>query len=260
MYLVPNPIFLDLGFVQIRWYAVCIVTGLLVAFFIAYRRLAKKGYDPEILYDYAIVGLPLATVLARAYYVIFRWSYYSQVPSEIIKIWNGGLAIHGGLLGILLTVIIVSRHHGVNVLDILDVIAPCVLIGQAIGRWGNYFNSEAYGSVTDLPWAINVIDDSLGSVMVHPTFLYESIWCLLGALLIFFVVEKKWQKNRGELFCFYMMYYSFGRFFIEALRTDSLMFFGLKTAQIVSLALFAAGLAGIIYLRKRGKKNAAGND
>ena len=260
MYLVPDPIFLRIGNLEIRWYALCVVTGILSGLFVASKRLENRGLDPDLVLDCAIIGIPFSTLLARLYYVIFNWSYYSANTSDILKIWHGGLAIHGGLIGIAITVYAVCRYRKADILQVLDAFAPCIILGQAIGRWGNYFNMEAYGSVTTLPWAIHVYDAKLGSVMVHPTFLYESIWDLLGFFLLIFVFEKKFKKNDGELICMYMIYYSIGRFMIEGLRTDSLMFFNLKAAQLVSLLMIIAGISIIILLRKKGEKNGTDQD
>lgn len=249
--LTPNPVAFSIFGFDIRWYAICILTGIVVALLIAAKRLKKLNMDTDIIYDYLIVCLPLGIIFARLYYVIFEWGYYSEHLDSIYKIWNGGLAIHGGLIGAFIGIWLVSRYKKLNVLTILDVIAPCILIAQSIGRWGNYFNMEAHGVQTTVPWAINVIDPTLGSIMVHPTFLYESIWDLIGFFLLYFIIERKFKKYEGELICSYLIYYSIGRFFIEGLRTDSLMFFGLRTAQLVSLGLIVLGIVGIILIRKK---------
>ncbi|MGN8913434.1 prolipoprotein diacylglyceryl transferase [Anaerofustis butyriciformans] len=252
--LTPNPIAFSIFGIEIRWYAICILTGIVLALLVGSRTLKKLGIDTDIIYDYLIVCLPLGIIGARLYYVLFEWSYYSNHLSDIYKIWNGGLAIHGGLIGAFIGIYLVSRSKKLNVLFILDIVAPCFLLAQSIGRWGNFFNMEAHGVQTTLPWAINVIDPVLGSIMVHPTFLYESIWDFLGFLLLYFIIDKKFKKYDGELICSYFIYYSIGRFFIEGLRTDSLMIFGLRTAQIVSLALIIIGIVGIIIIRKTHKK------
>ncbi len=253
--LTPNPIAFSIFGIEVRWYAVCILTGIILALLVASRRLKKLGIDTDIIYDYLIVCLPLGIIGARLYYVIFEWSYYSEHLANIIKIWNGGLAIHGGLIGAFIGIYLVSRKKKFNVLFILDIVAPCFLLAQSIGRWGNFFNMEAHGVQTTVPWAINVIDPVLGSIMVHPTFLYESIWDFLGFLLLYFIIDKKFKKYDGELICSYFIYYSIGRFFIEGLRTDSLMILGLRTAQLVSLILIIIGIVGIIIIRKRHKRD-----
>ena len=138
-------------------------------------------------------------------------------------------------------------------MKLADVFIPALPLGQAIGRWGNFFNQEAYGRQTNLPWAITVHDPSLGWIHVHPTFLYESIWDLCVFLILIFVIERKFKKSDGELLFSYFILYSIGRFFIEGLRTDSLMFFGLRTAQLVSLTLIAVGIIGLVWLKRRKK-------
>jgi len=255
MLMTPNPIAFSIGSIEVRWYAVCILTGILIALYICSKRLKKIEIDPEVLYDFIIVCLPLGVICARAYYVIFEWSYYSEHLDMIYKIWNGGLAIHGGLIGVFIGVYFVCKHHKLNLLKILDCAAPCILLAQAIGRWGNYFNMEAHGRVTDVPWAINVIDPTLGSIMVHPTFFYEFVWNLIGFFILYYIIDRKYKKYDGELICSYLIYYSIGRFFIEGLRTDSLMFFGLRIAQLVSLSLIALGIVGILFIRNKHKSD-----
>ncbi|WP_302826844.1 prolipoprotein diacylglyceryl transferase [Anaerofustis stercorihominis] len=260
MLMTPNPIAFTIGSIEVRWYAICILTGILRALFFIAKRLKKLGIDPDILYDFIIVCLPLGIICARLYYVAFEWEYYSEHLNMIYRTWNGGLAIHGGLIGAFLGVYLVCRHHKLDFLKMLDVAAPCILLAQAVGRWGNYFNMEAHGSITNVPWAINVIDPTLGSIMVHPTFLYESIWDLIGFFLLYFIIDKKFKKFDGELICSYFIYYSIGRFFIEGLRTDSLMFLGLRIAQFVSLGLILAGIIGIYVIRKKHKIKDKDND
>lgn len=250
MYLTPNPIAFTIFSLQIRWYAVLILSGIILGIILSIKRLKEVNIDPDIFYDMIIFAMPLGVICARAYYVLFNLSYYLTNTNEIYKIWHGGLAIHGGIIGALIGVYLVCKYRKVNFLKFIDVVAPSILLAQAIGRWGNYFNMEAYGRQTTLPWAINVIDSKLGSIMVHPTFLYESIWDFAMFLLLYFVLYKK-KKYDGEVFCYYLIFYSIGRFFVEGFRTDSLMFLGLRMAQVISIILIIIGVISLLYLKKK---------
>ena len=232
----PNPIAFQIGSLTVRWYGILIASALVIGLLIAAKRSDKAGIKRDDIYDFFIIMVPSIIVGARFWYVIFQWSYYSRYPGDIIKIWNGGLAIHGGIIAGLIAGAFFCRARKLSFLKLADVFIPALPLGQAIGRWGNFFNQEAYGRQTNLPWAITVHDPSFGWIRVHPTFLYESIWDLCVFLVLIFV---------------YFILYSIGRFFIEGLRTDSLMFFGLRTAQLVSLTLIAVGIVGLVWLKKR---------
>lgn len=247
----PNPIALQIGSLTVRWYGVLIASALVIGLLIAAKRADHAGIARDDIYDFFIVMVPSIIVGARLWYVIFQWDYYSRFPGDIIKIWNGGLAIHGGIIAGLIAGALFCKARKLSFLKLADVLIPALPLGQAIGRWGNFFNQEAYGRQTDLPWAITVHDPILGWIHVHPTFLYESVWDLCVFLILLFVIERKVKKTDGELLFSYFILYSIGRFFIESLRTDSLMFFGLRTAQLVSLALIAAGIVGLLWLKKR---------
>jgi len=180
--------------------------------------------------------------------VAFEWDYYKANPSEIFDFRGGGLAVHGGLLFGIAALLVLSRIWKDRPLDLLDLVAGAVPLGQAIGRWGNFFNEEAYGPPTDLPWA-----QIINGVGVHPTFLYESLWCF--ALFIFLQFMDRRQKFLGQIFLLYVMLYSLERFFIEGMRTDSLMLTAnLKQAQVLSAVAFLAALIAYIRWRKKGKK------
>ncbi|MPW25171.1 prolipoprotein diacylglyceryl transferase [Alkalibaculum sp. M08DMB] len=246
----PNPIALEIFGFKLRWYGVLISLGILLGVLIALRRGAKKNVIADDLLDVLIVGIPCAIIGARLYYVIFNLGYYTNHPNEIIAIWEGGLAIHGGLIAAILGGYITCKVKKLDFLKILDIFAPCFPLGQAIGRWGNYFNQEAYGGETTLPWAITVMDPVKGSIQVHPTFLYESIWnTLLFGFILFY--EKRFKKAEGELICIYAIFYSVGRFFIEGLRTDSLYFMGFRTAQLISIVFVVIGSVILVKLRKK---------
>lgn len=249
----PDPIAFEIFGYSIRWYGVLISLAMLLGVSIALKRGKKKNIIGDDLLDVLIVAIPCAILGARIWYVLFSLDYYLKVPSEIIAIWHGGLGIHGGIIGGILSGYIVCKHKKIDFLTALDVVAPAFPLGQAIGRWGNYFNQEAYGRETSLPWAITVNDPVKGLIQVHPTFFYESIWNLLvlGLLLIY---ERKYKKSEGELIALYAIAYSIGRFFIEGLRTDSLYFMGLRTAQLVSIGAIIIGALLLARLRKGTKK------
>ena len=249
-----NPVALQLGPISIRWYAICIVSGLILAVYLSMKEAPRKKIDPDAIIDFILVAFPLAIVGARLYYVIFEWGYYSQHPGEIFAIWNGGIAIYGGLLTGALVLYLFSRRRLIEPIDFLDIAAPSVMIAQSIGRWGNFFNQEAYGAaVKSLNYLPSFIRDQMyidGSYR-QPTFLYVSSWNLLGFLLILILRRKPQFLRQGEITAFYLIWYGFGRMIIEGMRTDSLMFAGLRVSQWLSMILILVGLAIIIYQRRK---------
>lgn len=248
----PDAVAFEIFGFEIRWYALIITTGLMLGFWLILKRSGKYGINTDHLYDIFIFTVPSAIIGARAYYVFFEWDFYRLHPEKIIQIWNGGLAIHGAVFAGIAAVYFVCKHHKLKFLSTLDLMAPSLILGQAIGRWGNYFNMEAYGSETTLPWAITVIENGQ-MINVHPTFLYESVWNFMVFMVLMLIIERK-KKFEGQTVCTYFIMYSLGRFFIEGLRTDSLYIMGLRTAQLVSLGLIALGIAGYIILGKRAAK------
>ena len=249
-----NPVALQLGPISIRWYAICIVSGLILAVYLSMKEAPRKKIDPDAIIDFILIAFPLAIVGARLYYVIFEWGYYSQHLGEIFAIWNGGIAIYGGLLTGALVLYLFSRRRLIEPIDFLDIAAPSVMIAQSIGRWGNFFNQEAYGAaVKSLNYLPSFIRDQMyidGSYR-QPTFLYESIWNLLGFLLILILRRKPQFLRQGEITAFYLIWYGFGRMIIEGMRTDSLMFAGLRVSQWLSMILILVGFAIIIYQRRK---------
>ena len=245
----PDPVAFTILGAEIRWYGILIAIAFMVAILIASRRAPKFGIESDTVLDFALWLMPLSIIGARLYYVIFSWDQYAGDIRSILDIRSGGLAIHGGIIAGVITAIIFCKVKKVSFLDMADLIFPEVALGQAIGRWGNFFNSEAHGGPTDLPWAIEVNGE-----MVHPTFLYESIWCLL--IFVFLIWLSDRRRFKGQIVCLYGMLYSAERFLVEGLRTDSLMIGQLKQAQVISAAIFLASLAGYIYLSRRvgGKK------
>lgn len=245
-----SPIAFELGPFTVRWYGILIVSGIVLALLLCRKLGAKYNYTFDDIMDVALVTVPLGIICARAYYVAFSWGYYSAHPSEIIAIWHGGLAVHGSLLGGMLGLWLVCRHKRQQFRRWADVIAPGLILAQSVGRWGNFFNQEAYGYETDLPWAM-FIDGAYR----HPTFLYESLWDLLGCLLLL-GLWRGWRTRRvGDVAACYLVYYSLGRFVIEGFRTDSLMLGPLRMAQVISIVGLGAGLFWLWFNRRYPCKN-----
>ena len=252
-----NPIALSFGGLEIRWYGVIIAIGILIAMTLASKEAARKGLDGDFIVDMMFWVLPLGIIGARIYYVLFEWQYYLENPSEIIQIWNGGIAIYGSLIAGILTIYFYTKRKGIPFALTLDILAPAVLIAQSIGRWGNFMNQEAHGGQVTrafleglhLPeFIINQMN--IDGTYYHPTFLYESLWSLLGFILILFLRRKEKTLRMGEVTLTYVLWYSFGRFFIEGMRTDSLYLFGpIRVSQFLSLILFVG--AGIIWAYRR---------
>ena len=235
--------------IDVMWYGVLIATGMLIGIALAVREAKRVGISEDDVLNIAIIAIPVAIICARLYYVIFSWDYYSQNPGEIFNIRGGGLAIHGGLIGGILTGFIYAKVKKLDFFKTADAVMVGMPLAQAIGRWGNFINGEAHGGPTSLPWGIMV-----DGVKVHPTFLYESIWDFGIFLFIMFYMRKK-KTYEGEVIVSYITLYSIGRFFIEGLRTDSLMFGPIRMAQFVSLVGVVGGLVLHFYLKNRAKKN-----
>ncbi len=237
--------------IDVMWYGVLIATGMLIGIALAVREAKRVGISEDDVLNIAIIAIPVAIICARLYYVIFSWDYYSQNPGEIFNIRGGGLAIHGGLIGGILTGFIYAKVKKLDFFKTADAVMVGMPLAQAIGRWGNFINGEAHGGPTSLPWGIMV-----DGVKVHPTFLYESIWDFGIFLFIMFYMRKK-KTYEGEVIVSYITLYSIGRFFIEGLRTDSLMFGSIRMAQFISLVGVVGGLVLHFYLKNRAKKNNA---
>ena len=253
-----NPIAIDLGPIQVHWYGLIIGFGVLLGLIIALRESERRGLDKEIFTDMILFAVPIAIISARIYYVIFQWEYYSQNPGDIIKIWNGGIAIHGALIGSVLTAIVFAKVKKVSFWKLVDIAAPSLLLGQAIGRWGNFMNQEAHGGEITRSFLENmhlpefIINQMyINGTYYHPTFLYESIWNILGVIILLSL--RKVNLRRGELFLTYVIWYSIGRYYIEGLRTDSLMLTdSLRIAQVISIVLVIVAIALVVYRRVRG--------
>lgn len=246
-----SPIAFEIGPLAIRWYGILMAVALGVGTFLGLQAARREKVDEDHLLNLVLIGAPLAWLGARLYYVIFNWQDYAADPAEIVKIWHGGLAIHGGIITAILVGFFYTRKYQLNFWQIADIAAPSLIIGQAIGRWGNFFNQEAYGYATNLPWAMNI-----AGAYRHPTFLYESLWDLLVFGLLI-VIRSKVRGPKGQLFITYLALYSVGRFFIEGLRTDSLMIGPLRTAQVVSLVTIVAASALLAWRRGQWKQGKA---
>ncbi len=253
----PGPIILEIGSLAIRWYGLLIASAVLIGVTLSQYLAQRRGINPDLLGDLAIWLVIGAIPCARLYYVIFEWQEYAQRPGDIIAIWKGGIAIHGAILGATIATYLFARLNKLSFWQLLDLVVPSAILGQAIGRWGNFFNSEAFGKPTDLPWKLYIAPqyrpiNYINYEYFHPTFLYESFWDLgVFALLLWLFFWGLKHKNRlkiGTLTLVYAIAYSTGRFWIEWLRTDSLMLGFLKIAQVVSLAAIALGLLGLLWL------------
>ena len=253
----PGPILFELGPISIRWYGFLIATAVLIGISLSQYLAKRRGVNPELLVDLAIWLVIAAIPCARIYYVLFQWEEYAQRPEDIIAIWKGGIAIHGAIIGGTLATIIFARINRVSLWQLLDLVVPSLALGQAIGRWGNFFNSEAFGRPTDLPWKLFIPPSQrpleyINYEYFHPTFLYESLWNILVfsilLLLFFWSLRQQERYKLGTMAFTYAIAYSLGRVWIEGLRTDSLMLGPLKIAQVVSLVVIALGILGLIWL------------
>ena len=258
----PGPIIFEVGSIAIRWYGLLIASAVLIGVTLSQYLAKRRRIDPELLGDLAIWLVISAIPCARLYYVLFEWQEYARRPADIIAIWQGGIAIHGAIIGGTIATIIFARIKRISFWQLADLVAPSLILGQAIGRWGNFFNSEAFGKPTDLPWKLYIAPryrplELINLEYFHPTFLYESLWNLgVFAILItlfFWGLKQSHRLKPGTLIAVYLIGYSLGRVWIEWLRTDSLMLGPLKVAQVISLAAIALGsiiLAWLYWLKR----------
>lgn len=249
-----DPVAFNLGPLSVRWYGIIIAVGILLGYFVAQRALVKAGLHKDTLVDIIFYSALFGFIAARIYFVIFQWPYYAENPGEIIKIWHGGIAIHGGLIGGFIAGVIVCKVKNLNPFQIGDIVAPSIILAQGIGRWGNFMNHEAHGGpvsrafLEQLHLPNFIIENMyINGQYYHPTFLYESIWDVAGFIIL---VNIRKHLKLGETFFLYLTWYSFGRFFIEGLRTDSLMLTSnIRVAQLVSILLILISISLIIYRR-----------
>ena len=286
----PGDTFLNLGFLTIRWYGLLISISVVIGLFISKKLAKSRNINPQYISD-ILPSLIISSIIgARAYYVIFEWRQYSgnnfftsfdlfnnviQIPS-FLAIWQGGIAIHGGLIGGFLCILFFCKSKNIHLKTFIDILIPSIILGQSIGRWGNFFNNEAFGIPTDLPWKLfipiqNRPIEFINYQFFHPTFIYESLWNFLIFILLITIFYQQNNKNSvrpGFISCLYLIGYSFGRFWIEGLRIDPLCIGGLppfcegglRMAQFISMFLFSSGLIGIFFLRLKSNKNKTRNN
>ncbi len=254
-----NRVFLEIGpYITIYWYGALIGVGVLLGYLLATREAVKRGMPKETFADLLLYAIPISIICARIYYVIFRWEQYAANPIKVFYIWEGGIAIHGALIGGVLTAYIFAKKRKLSFWQLADVAAPSILLGQAIGRWGNFMNQEVYGGEVTREFleSLYLPDFIINQMYIngayyHPTFLYESIWNIVGVILL--LLLRRVNLRQGEIFFSYVIWYSIGRFFIEGIRLDYLLIGGfLKTAQVISIVLIVCSLALWIYRRKKG--------
>ncbi|WP_017726289.1 prolipoprotein diacylglyceryl transferase [Halalkalibacterium ligniniphilum] len=251
-------VFLQFGPLTIYWYSVIIMLGVFLGYLLASREAVKRGLPKETFADLLLFAIPISILSARLYYVIFRWEQFADNPIRVFYIWEGGIAIHGALIGAVITAYIFAKRRKISFWRLADVAAPSILLGQAIGRWGNFVNQEVYGGPVTrefleglfLPeFIINQM--YIDGVYYHPTFLYESIWNLVGVALLLYL--RRVNLREGEIFLSYVIWYSIGRFYIEGIRLDYLLIGDvLRTAQIVSVLLIVGAIFIWVYRRMKG--------
>ena len=286
----PGETFLNLGFLNIRWYGFLISISVLIGLLISKKLAKTRDIDPEYISEILPSLIIYSIIGARAYYVIFEWRKYSgdnlftsfelmnnsiQIPS-FLAIWEGGIAIHGGLIGGFLSIFFFCKSRNIHLKTFIDILIPSIILGQSIGRWGNFFNNEAFGIPTNLPWKLfipiqNRPLEFINYQFFHPTFLYESLWNFLIFIILIIIFNNQNKTNfirPGFISCIYLISYSFGRFWIEGLRIDPLCIGGLppycdgglRMAQFISIFLFSSGLIGIFFLRLKSYKGKTRNN
>ncbi|MDO5047242.1 MAG: prolipoprotein diacylglyceryl transferase [Anaerococcus sp.] len=241
-----DPVAISILGIDIYWYAIIIISGIIIAAQFAKKEFVRRGLGEDLIYDILFVILPAGIIGARFWYVLFEWDFYRANPSQILNFRAGGLAIHGGVVFGLIALVIYQRFKKIPLIDLTDVIVPSLALAQAIGRWGNFVNAEAHGGPTDLPWGI-IID----GVKVHPTFLYESLGDFL--IFLFLINFRKKNPDKGKITSIYFISYGILRFLVEGLRTDSLYIGGFRTAQLMSLFYILGGIFLFIWANKEKK-------
>lgn len=255
-----NPIFIKIGNIQIYWYSIFILLAIISSCILVFNEAKKQKIPKQFLDNLFFYTILFGLIGARLYYVIFEYKQYINDPISIFKVWEGGLAIHGGIIAGLITIIVMCKKNNIKILKMTDIVVVGLIIGQAIGRWGNFFNSEAYGSATTLENLQNLFIPNfiingmnINGTYYHPTFLYESLWNIIG-FVILLILRKSKKIKLGQLTGIYFVWYGIGRFFIEGMRQDSLMLFGiLKQAQIISILMIIIGILIIVFTRKNKK-------
>ncbi|QDZ69799.1 prolipoprotein diacylglyceryl transferase [Pediococcus pentosaceus] len=252
-----NPIAFNLGGIQVHWYGIIIASAVVLATILAVQEAKRRRIDPDSIYDLILWALPVAIITARMYYVIFEWEYYQNHVDEIVRVWDGGIAIYGALIGAGIVVYLFCRANWIPVWLMLDIIAPVLIMAQGIGRWGNFMNQEAFGRITSLAFlqSLHLPHFIIQQMLIdgayrQPTFLYESLWDILGFIVLMSLRHKKHLFKQGEVFLSYVIWYAFGRFFVEGMRTDSLMLLGIRVSQWLSVILFIGAIGILVFRRK----------
>jgi phosphatidylglycerol:prolipoprotein diacylglycerol transferase len=253
----PSPVLFEAGPVALRYYGLCIALGIVAATWLTGRELDRKGYDPALALDALFFVVPLGFIGARVYHIATDYGLYARDPIPgVFEVWNGGLGIYGAVAGGFLGLILFGWYRGVSALVLADAAAPGVILAQAIGRWGNYFNQELFGRPSDLPWAIRIAPENRPTQFAdaetfHPTFLYESVWDLFICLVLLWIARRFANRLRdGDLVLLYVSLYSVGRFFVETLRVDPAFLIGGSTrGNLFVSSLLALGFAMILLLR-----------
>ncbi|WP_166627259.1 prolipoprotein diacylglyceryl transferase [Jeotgalicoccus sp. S0W5] len=251
-----DPVAISLGPLSIHWYGIIILTGMILGYFLAKRETIKRGLPDDLFMDLMMYIIIFSLIGARLYYVLFNLDYYLFNPIDIIKVYEGGMAIHGGLIGGFLAGLIYTKKKGYSFFQIADIAAPSILLGQAIGRWGNFINQEAHGGPVSRDFLENLMIPefiinhmNIDGTYYHPTFLYESVWSIIGVVILLLIRPK---LKIGDTILVYLVYYSIGRFFIEGMRTDSLMIFDLlRTAQVISIVIIVVAIGAMIYRHRQ---------
>ena len=256
-----NRVALDLGFIQIYWYSITMFLGVIVGIIVAYIEIKRKKINLSNFSDMAFYAILFGFLGARIYYVLFNLDFYLADPIEIIKVWNGGLAIHGGIIGAVIAIYVYCKKNKLVFIEMLDICAPAIVIGQVIGRWGNFFNSEAHGGIVTKSFleSMHLPDFIINGMYIngnyyHPTFLYESILNLICFIVLMFLRKNKDIKI-GVMTGIYLIWYGIVRIFIESLRTDSLMLGSIKMAQLIGLPMIIIGIILIIVSGNKDKYN-----
>ena len=253
----PNPVAFTVFGKDIYWYGIIIALGFLLAVIYMMRRAPVFGLTQDDVLDEVLWAVPIGVICARLYYCIFYWELYADNPISILYIWEGGLAIYGGVIGGAITILVVSRVKKIKTGTMLDIAAMAVLIGQIFGRWGNFMNREAHGTVTDSFFKMGLVDASGAVTYYHPTFLYESVWNLVGFLALHYLTKKR--KFDGQIFLSYLTWYGLGRVWIEGLRTDSLYLFstGIRVSQLVAALCVVIGGGALAFMLIKRKPDPA---
>ena len=255
---------INIGFITIHLYSICILVGVLIGYHLFVREATMHGIKKEDASDLIFYAVLFGIIGARIWYVLFNLDYYLNSPLSIFKVWEGGLAIHGGIIFGFLSILFFCKKRSYDLISILDYMVISLIIGQAIGRWGNFFNGEAHGGIVSLSYlkSMHIPSFVIKGMLIdgnyyEPTFFYESMWCLLGFIIMYLFRSKRFVKS-GFLTSFYLIWYGFERFFIEGMRTDSLMFLSFKTAQVLSIIMILLGNFIFVYSFKKncgGMKN-----